>query len=157
MFHRLSRRGHVSFHARESTPDGRSPVMTVATWRAVVAGLMIPAAGCLVSVEGHAHAAATCLSFEPTIVGTEGDDVLIGTDGFDVIDGLGGNDAILGGEGIDKICGGAGDDQLWGGSNYDQLVGGAGDDRLLPGIGLDAVYYFDARAGVSVDLDRGLA
>src|SRR5262245_28113837 len=158
MFHRPSRRCHAFASGARGRRQSKESVMRVATSRAgVLTGLVVPLAGCLVSVPGHAHAAARCLNFTATIEGTEGDDVIIGTDGLDVIVTFGGNDAILGGEGVDIICSGAGDDQIWGGSNDDLLVGGPGDDRLLPGIGFDTVYYSDAAAGVSVDLDRGLA
>lgn len=47
-----------------------------------------------------------CFNREPTIVGTEGRDVLEGTPGDDVIMGLGGRDQIDGGAGQDFICGG---------------------------------------------------
>ena len=49
-----------------------------------------------------------CLSREPTIIGTGGDDVITGTPGPDVIHGLGGDDVVYGGGGADLICGGVG-------------------------------------------------
>jgi len=91
-------------------------------------------------------AAPPCDGMVPTIVGTEGDDVLTGTGGDDVIAGLGGNDTIVGGGGNDRICGGAGNDtidgragndRLFGGDGADTLVGGAGNDRLEAGNGAD--------------------
>nr|MBA3268819.1 cadherin-like domain-containing protein [Acidimicrobiia bacterium] len=92
--------------------------------------------------------AADCDGMVPTIVGTEGDDVLTGTGGDDVILGLGGNDTIVGGGGNDRICGGAGndtidgragDDRLFGGDGADTLVGAAGNDRLEAGNGADSL------------------
>lgn len=79
----------------------------------------------------------TCAGLEPTIVGTEGDDVLTGTNGPDVIMGLGGDDDITGLNGDDVICGGAGDDQLSGGNGDDILLGGFGDDLIVGGNGAD--------------------
>jgi Ca2+-binding RTX toxin-like protein len=66
----------------------------------------------------------------PTIVGTEGSDVLNGTPGRDVIAGLGGNDKLAGGAGNDVICGGAGNDTLIGGKGDDRLYGEEGNDKL---------------------------
>jgi predicted extracellular nuclease len=78
-----------------------------------------------------------CAGLEPTIVGTEGDDVLTGTDGPDVIMGLGGDDVIKGLNGVDVICGGAGDDQISGGNGDDILLGGFGADLVVGGNGDD--------------------
>lgn len=100
---------------------------------------------------------------KPTIVGTNGNDVLRGTpgpdvifagDGNDRIAGLGGNDVIVGGAGNDVLYGGDGDDVLNGGDGNDVLYGkqgtdvlygGAGDDVLvhLPGWGVDRLYAGD--------------
>ncbi|MCZ2817950.1 ExeM/NucH family extracellular endonuclease [Modestobacter sp. VKM Ac-2984] len=71
-----------------------------------------------------------CQGLEPTLVGTDGDDVLRGGNGVDVIMGLGGDDVLTGGNGADVICGGDGDDVLRGGNGDDVLLGGAGDDEL---------------------------
>ena len=76
-----------------------------------------------------------CQGLVPTIVGTNGADVLVGTDGVDVIMGLGGNDVIRGGNSGDVLCGGAGDDVLDGGNGDDDLVGGPGADTLRQGRG----------------------
>lgn len=78
-----------------------------------------------------------CAGFEPTIIGTSGDDVLSGTNGRDVIMGLGGDDVISGRNGDDVLCGGAGDDELWGGNGNDLLLGGFGADSLFGGNGDD--------------------
>lgn len=82
----------------------------------------------------------TCNGLEPTIVGTDGDDVLIGTNGPDVIMGLGGNDIIHGMGDVDTLCGGRGNDYIDGGEpgagNYennagaDFISGGKGHDEL---------------------------
>ncbi|WP_164703258.1 ExeM/NucH family extracellular endonuclease, partial [Modestobacter sp. KNN46-3] len=80
-----------------------------------------------------------CQGLEPTLVGTEGDDVLRGGNGVDVIMGLGGNDTITGGNGADVICGGDGDDVLRGGNGDDVLLGGAGDDELRGDNGSDTL------------------
>ncbi len=52
----------------------------------------------------------------PTIVGTDGNDILIGTDGPDIIDGRGGNDLLIGGFGTDILIGGSGADTFFFGS-----------------------------------------
>lgn len=89
-----------------------------------------------------------CLTAEPTLVGTDSDDLLVGTDGDDVIFGLEGNDTIEGGLGNDVLCGGPGDDSLVGnegsdsisgGDGNDVIGGGMGDDLILGGAGADVV------------------
>lgn len=80
-----------------------------------------------------------CHGLEPTLVGTDGDDVLRGGNGVDVIMGLGGNDVITGGNGRDVICGGDGNDVLNGNNGDDVLLGGAGDDRLRGDNGSDTL------------------
>ena len=47
-------------------------------------------------------------ALQPTMTGTEGNDVMTGTPGPDVINALGGDDLIVGGGGDDLICGGLG-------------------------------------------------
>lgn len=79
----------------------------------------------------------------PTLVGTEGPDVINGAAGNDVIDGLGGADRIDGGSGNDVLRGGMGDDELNGSFGNDQLFGGPGNDRLTD------------NAGTSNNLDGG--
>jgi Ca2+-binding RTX toxin-like protein len=130
---------------------------------------------------------ATCDGRAPTIVGTDGADVLKGTPGRDVIAALGGNDTLIGLGGDDRLCGGVGrdrlaggpgDDVLLGGKDWlhvseegsterlgDLLVGGAGDDRLEPGrdqrpadeILHDTLSWESATAGVHVDAATGIA
>ena len=81
-----------------------------------------------------------CASASPTIVGTEGDDVLNGGSGTQAIFGLGGNDIIDAGSGSDIVCGGDGDDQIIGGTGVDTLVGGEGIDNIDAGPGKDTIY-----------------
>lgn len=99
--------------------------------------------------KGIVRAYERCAGREPTILGTDGDDVLYGTDGADVIHGLDGDDLIFGLDGDDLICGGRGSDDLRGGlgndflkgdGGEDRLVGGPGDDRIGGGFGGDALY-----------------
>jgi predicted extracellular nuclease len=80
---------------------------------------------------------ARCGGLVPTIVGTEGNDVLVGTNKPDVILGLGGNDVILGGNGDDVICGGLGNDLISGDNGDDVVLGGFGNDWLAGGNGRD--------------------
>lgn len=83
--------------------------------------------------------AERCQGLVPTLVGTEGDDVLEGGNGVDVIMGLGGDDVIRGLNGDDVLCGGAGQDVVEGGNGGDVLLGGFGDDVLDGGRGDDVL------------------
>ena len=76
---------------------------------------------------------ALCASREPTIVGTDADDVLRGTKRADVIDARGGDDEITNLHGSDVVCGGPGDDTMDGGRGSIYLRGGGGRDRLQAG------------------------
>lgn len=82
----------------------------------------------------------TCDGLDPTIEGTDGDDVLTGTLGNDVIFGGDGNDVIAGGGGNDIICGGLGDDTIWGNGGNDELFGDDGNDTVRGGPGDDEVH-----------------
>jgi len=73
---------------------------------------------------------ALCNGLQPTILGTDGDDVIQGTDGPDVIHAGAGNDVVFGGSGNDVVCGGPGNDQLGGGRGRDKLFGNEGNDTL---------------------------
>ena len=75
---------------------------------------------------------------KPTIVGTDGPDILKGTKRADVIVGLDGADKLLGLGGKDVLCGGPGRDILIGGGGTDLLIGGKGQDRFK-GSSRDAV------------------
>ncbi len=118
------------------------------------------------------------LTFQNTLAGTAGNDVLVGTAsgetisggtgndligggaGNDTLNGDTGNDLMLGGTGNDTLNGGTGNDMLFGGAGQDTLGGDAGNDYLDGGIQTDRINYTDANyvsyrsstAGVSVDL-----
>lgn len=89
-----------------------------------------------------------CRGLVPTILGTDGDDVIVGTDGRDVILAGPGDDVIFGGPGGDTICGNEGRDRIRGGSGRDVIDGGdqrdrvwgeAGNDVINGGTGLDRI------------------
>jgi Ca2+-binding RTX toxin-like protein len=70
-----------------------------------------------------------CQGLEPTILGTDGPDVIVGTAGRDVIHGFGGDDLIYGVDGDDVICGDEGTIVPFG--EVDRFSGGRdGDHRL---------------------------
>lgn len=83
-------------------------------------------------------AACASMTFDRTIVGTEGNDTLTGTGLRELIFGLGGNDTIVGGAGNDCLVGGPGNDVLSGGSGNDKLLGEAGNDTLNGDSGTDS-------------------
>lgn len=85
-----------------------------------------------------AETAAQCGTVTPTLVGTDGANVLIGTSGADVIAGMGGNDFVVGLGGNDILCGGSGNDSLWGRGGNDRMEGGDGTDGCLSGAGTDS-------------------
>lgn len=109
--------------------------------------------------------------------GGDGNDVVAGGAGNDVVNGEVGNDKVIGGDGNDTLNGGAGNDELDGGKGNDILLGGEGkdkvsggegDDRFLAGQdagndafsggkGTDTIDYSAAKAGVSIDLEIGIA
>jgi hypothetical protein len=92
-------------------------------------------------VLGYAQPASAlherCHGVVPSIVGTEGDDVIRGTSGPDVIFGLGGNDTIFGLGGDDLICAGDGDDMIFAGDGDDYANGNDGHDRIFGEAGND--------------------
>jgi Ca2+-binding RTX toxin-like protein len=96
------------------------------TWSVAAAGMLVTAFA-LVAPAG-AQTPPTCGEETPTIVGTNGADLLVGTPGDDVIVGLGGRDVIVGKDGNDLLCGGRGGD-LVSGNGGDDFV--AGDDDAL--------------------------
>ena len=112
----------------------------------VVAALAIAAASSTASGlaargdQVEARADSACFGRIPTLVGTDGNDVLSGTSDTDVIDGRGGNDTINGKGGKDFICGGLGNDTIDGGSGGDRLDGGRGSDTLIGGKGNDRLF-----------------
>ncbi len=112
----------------------------------------------------------TCHGRTPTILGTDGPDVIDGTGGRDVIMSFGGadtidakgskdrvcagggGDTVNGGGGKDKIWGQAGADDLSGGSKSDKIKGGSGDDVIDGGSGSNDRLYGD---GGTDELDGG--
>jgi uncharacterized protein len=89
----------------------------------------------------------------PTLLGTNGDDVLRGTNHADVVHALGGDDQVLGLNADDVVCGGAGDDELSGGNGDDLLLGGAGDDVMRGDNGDDT--FVGGRGEDRFDQGRG--
>ncbi|AUG51794.1 calcium-binding protein [Thalassospira marina] len=111
-------------------------------------------------------------SFEDTLIGDDGGNVLSGLGGDDFIFGGGGNDFLRGdefgltssddyldgGAGNDDLDGGAGSDILIGGDGNDILTGDLGGDLLKGGAGIDTLDYNDhGESGVHVNLATGLA
>ena len=94
--------------------------------------------------------APSCAGKPPTMVGTEGDDVLVGTEKRDVIVALAGNDSIEGLGGKDRICGFGGTDTIKGQGDVDRVRGGGGNDVLRGGGADDSV-----RGGTGDDQMRG--
>lgn len=90
-------------------------------------------------LEAPTPAAYPCDGRVPTLIGTQGDDVLRGTAGPDVVHALSGDDTVTGLNADDVVCGGAGDDVLEGGNGADRLLGGSGDDVLRGGNGTDVL------------------
>jgi Ca2+-binding RTX toxin-like protein len=92
-----------------------------------------------------------------TLSGNEGDDTVNGNAGNDVVNGNAGNDTLRGGDGNDTLDGGLDDDNLNGNDGDDLLIGGAGGDVIRGGAGVDTSDYADGGAGVTVDLQVGVA
>ncbi|WP_282153987.1 Ig-like domain-containing protein [Ruegeria atlantica] len=112
-----------------------------------------------VSLDAWKHVAAN-----PTVTGTDDNDVLIGDAGNNSLYGREGDDYVLGGagddnlhgsEGNDELIGGSGNDQIFGDDGDDILVGGDGDDYFRGGLGQDK---YDGGDGVdTVDLQDDIA
>ncbi|MCO5966744.1 calcium-binding protein, partial [Sinorhizobium meliloti] len=102
----------------------------------VVADLYSPGAN-----KGEA-AGDTYFSIE-RLYGSSFGDNLRGDNRANLLNGLAGNDVFFGRGGNDNLIGGEGNDNL---------VGGAGADRLDGGNGTDLANYYNAAAGVVVDL-----
>jgi Ca2+-binding RTX toxin-like protein len=94
-----------------------------------------------------AEGGRSCYGRRPTIVGTQGDDVLRGAPSNDVIVGRGGDDQIWGGGGNDRVCGGRGNDRVYGNPGHDWVRAGPGRDRARGGRGTDFVLVFDGTGG----------
>jgi len=91
------------------------------------------------------------------IYGLDGDDIIYGGDGLDyynddLIKGGLGNDLIYGGAGGDTIYDEYGNDTVYAGSGRDLVYGSAGNDYYDGGEGYDSLAYFDALAGVLIDM-----
>jgi Ca2+-binding RTX toxin-like protein len=93
------------------------------------------------------------------ISGSASADYLYGQGGDDEIDGGAGDDLIDGGIGDDILTGGDGDDIIIAGDGEDLIIGGngEGDDIYDGGSGSDTIKYTSARAGITVELESGLA
>ena len=86
------------------------------------------------------------------LVGTSKSETIKGNGSDDSIFGNGGNDKIYGGTGDDEIHAGKGNDTVYGDNGNDNLYGGAGSDKLYGGAGWDCADYYDAIAGIVVNL-----
>ncbi|HEV2757529.1 MAG TPA: calcium-binding protein [Actinomycetota bacterium] len=129
----------------------------MATAPVLILALLVPH-GVRPAVSAADEARRFCGVWRPTIVGTEGDDVLRGTSGNDVFWARGGDDHLLGLGGHDTMCGGAGDDVIRGGSGRDWMYPAAGHDRVFGGPNrINVVDYFRSPRGVHVDLAAGEA
>ncbi|MCZ4352470.1 calcium-binding protein [Roseovarius aestuarii] len=90
------------------------------------------------------------LNFESASGSKNGDDTIKGTDGYNKIKTYGGEDDVYDRGGDDDIDLGSDDDYLRAGLGGDDTYdGGSGSD--------DYISYYDATAGVTVDLDAGTA
>ncbi len=81
-----------------------------------------------------------CFGRTPTIVGTDGPDMLVGTRYPDVIYAGAGNDYVLGDGGGDFVCAGDGNDASYGDNGDDVQRGGAGHDGVYGRDGDDTSY-----------------
>lgn len=75
------------------------------------------------------------------INGGDGNDTVAGSNGDDTLYGEGGNDLLRGGNGNDVLMGGEGNDTLQGDGNNDILDGGAGADILTGGNSADTFVF----------------
>jgi serralysin len=89
--------------------------------------------------------------------GTGANDVTSGTAFADELFGQGGDDTLNANGGNDLVNGGAGNDTLSGNDGDDRLIGGAGNDTLIGGAGIDTADYSSAAAGVTAQLNTGVA
>lgn len=76
---------------------------------------------------------------------------------FEKFFGGDGNDTLKSGAGDDFLAGDDGNDQLFAGAGSDTLTGGAGNDLLDGGAGEDTALFTDAKAGLKIDLAKGVA
>ena len=99
---------------------------------------------------------SACRKLQPTIQGTDGNDVIVGTDGPDVIWALKGNDRVRGGDGDDVICMFGGNDRASGGKGNDAINGSKQNDVLHGDAGNDNLYGFQGRDKVFGDTGRDM-
>lgn len=92
-----------------------------------------------------------------SLLGSSSDDSMVGGAGDDKLSGLAGSDSLFGGDGNDALYGGTENDYLDGGAGNDTLAGGSGADTLYGGTGMDFLDYSASSAGVSVNLNTGIA
>lgn len=92
-----------------------------------------------------------------SLYGGVGNDFLDGGIGYDNLYGGTGNDTLYGGADQDNLYGEDGNDTLRGGAGNDFLDGGAGADVVDGGDGIDRVGYQNSSAGVTINLDSGIA
>lgn len=92
-----------------------------------------------IGISNNLPAQCQNITFNKTIFGKQGNDILVGTNGNDLIYGMGGNDIILGGGGNDCIIAGDGNDIIGGGSGNDVVIGNGGNDAIDGGDGNDYV------------------
>jgi RTX calcium-binding nonapeptide repeat (4 copies) len=105
------------------------------TFRARFVGLQGSVSEHQQSITIYGGKQVACSGKAPTIVGSDGKDVITGTKRGDVIQTLAGNDVVKGGGGNDRICAGKGNDKVKGDSGLDMLLGEGGNDRLIGGAG----------------------
>ena len=101
---------------------------------------------------GQGHASSFAAGSDTPIPGE--DDFL---DGIEGVIGSAFNDTLIRGGGKDWLRGGTGDDSMSGGDGNDELLSGLGNNVLDGGSGFDVANYFDAVAGVTVNLLNGTA
>jgi Ca2+-binding RTX toxin-like protein len=82
---------------------------------------------------------------------------LSGNPTMNELGGTSGNDALIGTSQAERLLGLAGDDTLDGNGGDDFLIGGAGNDTLIGGAGIDTADYSSAAAGVTAQLNTGVA
>jgi len=100
-------------------------------------------------LNGFAHSEGYIVEWEAGLFSDDNAaDTLNGNDGNDWLYGYGGNDILNGGNDQDNLFGGNGDDTL---------NGGAGNDVLSGGTGIDTASFSTSGAGVTVNLNTGVA
>ena len=102
------------------------PVNAGTTYRVKVDGF--GAANGLLNLHLELGAPPTCAGVPATLVGTSFNDTITGTPGVDVIVAGDGDDDISGLDGNDRICGGAGTDTINSDGDDDFVLGGPGAD-----------------------------